>query len=136
MSNPMDELMSAIMNGKAKVTDHGSFTIKSNKDEAPARPLDVQARILTDLLPEVQRPNPFQVGDIVQQRRAYTRYKYPGNNLSMVTEVLAQKTRVAGGDGLPCERDDIVILTLVDDDTWVEYAVESWRFEKYEGDIA
>lgn len=42
---------------------------------APPNPLDIQARILRDLLPEMQRPNPFQVGDLVEQIEHLTAYK-------------------------------------------------------------
>lgn len=105
----------------------------AQKRAEPPKTKDVQARILTDLLSCVLRPNPFQVGDLVEQVPAFERYGHPRDGeLAIVTDIGPQD-KPESDDTIP--RFDMRIL-VNSRDTWVEFAVESWRFRKYEGPIA
>ena len=100
---------------------------------APAQTLDVQARVLRDILQDVLRPNSFQVGDLIVQRRDLARYNWPSTaQLAIVASVDVKQPVV---EDSTATRDDIIILVLANGE-WVLFAVESFRFEKYEGPIA
>lgn len=108
-------------------------------EEKPRQSLDIQARVLADMVPEINRPNPFKVGDLVKQKGGGTAYRWPAKDqLAIVTHVWTgdeaklQRPR----PNKPFSREDIVILVLADGDRWCEYSAESWRFEKYEGEVA
>lgn len=95
----------------------------------PLRSKEVQAMDLRDVLRSVQRPCPFQVGDLVEQDSTVRGYRYPGDGVvAIVTQVGGLNVRAQSTDG-PYRREDIVILCLVDG-RWMEFAVESWRFKK------
>ena len=100
--------------------------------EAPKRPIAVQARVMKDMLPIVTRPCPFQVGDLITQIKTFEKYQLP--DVVLVTEVGPQPRGRADN---AVERLDIKILTTCSGgEHWTEYAVESWRFDKYTGEIA
>lgn len=108
-------------------------------DDAPPTvrlPKDVQARVLTDMVDVVNRPCPFKIGDIIEQRTEFSQYRYPGKQLAVVTGFI--KSPVYKGkddDSRPVCRNDIIVLCRAHD-SWVEFQMESWRFQKYEGEIA
>lgn len=134
-------LLSAVASGDADMQ-----VVKVDKDEdneAPSgkMPADraMQARVLKDILPELQRPNPFKVGDLVVQRKAHKSYQYPRDrDLAIVSHVvddpLAGTPRASRPDRVTNEREDIVILCFAKSQ-WVEFAVESWRFDLYDGPV-
>lgn len=97
----------------------------------PSRPLPIQARVLKDVLAERQKPNPFAVGDLVQQRKEFYRYTIDFGIVSRIGAVAGEQR--SGGDSI--EQTDIVVL-VESRGQWVEFPVESWRFEKYTGEIA
>jgi len=106
-----------------------------SSDEPKKLPLGIQARNLLDIRKEMLRSNPFNPGDLVTQRFNAARYRWPTpkTEVALVTQVGA-----AGEFGERSDhtygREDMIILCLVDG-TWVEYSVESWRFDRYDGDI-
>lgn len=124
----------AKLGGKAVRIDERS------KRSSVVRPKDVQARVILDMLSVVHRPNPFKVGDLVEQVPEFSRYVTPDRDgLALVTAVLPEQSiRESKGDGSPCSRDDIVVLVRAgrNSEEWVEYPVESWRFRLYLGDVA
>ena len=94
---------------------------------------DVQARVLIDLLAVVTQPNPFKVGDMVEQIPAFQRYTFPSDGkLAIVSGIGLEPDKESDGS---VTRTDMRIL-LQADATWVEFTVESWRFQKYEGSVA
>lgn len=106
--------------------------------DANVRPLPVQARVLADMRAVIERKCPFAAGDLVQQIKAFSAYSHPTESeLGLVTCVLEPTLRPAAGrgDDRVSQREDMVILLLIHS-KWVEFAVESWRFQKYEGPIA
>lgn len=107
-------------------------------DEAPAkRPLPMQARNLKDILSEAQRKNPFKERDLVVQRRNARRYKWPSEEEVAIVSYVPPEggtVRTSSADAT-YNREDMVILCLVGDGTWIEFAVESWRFDRYEGEV-
>lgn len=106
-------------------------------DEPAYQSKDMQARVLTDMLEVINAPCPFKVGDIVQQAREFRRYRYPGTKLALVTDVFETKleSENKNGEGSPVCRNDMKVLVQARK-TWIEFNVESWRFKKYEGEIA
>ena len=105
----------------------------SEDDKPPLKTRPMQARILLDMLGEIRRPNPFKAGDLVEQIKAYDAYRYPEQGkLGMVTANFTQgefKSNTKHN-----QREDMAILCEVDD-RWVEFTVESWRFQKYKGPV-
>jgi hypothetical protein len=112
---------------------------KEMEEDLPApKSLPIQARKLLDVLPCVLRSNPFQVGDLVQQIKGLAAYKYPGDGeIAIITGIMPPK-RGPGEDNNHL-REDIIALCLCRSTSgrsdWVEFSFESWRFEKYEGEI-
>ena len=105
---------------------------KQTEAKRPAQTRAMQARVLIDLLPEVLAANPFKIGDLVEQKPTYSLYKWPAEGAIAIvsaTDVVSRKDR-----GNRFEREDIVVLCNVEDE-WLEFAVESWRFQKYDGPI-
>lgn len=101
----------------------------------PKRPLDVQARVLLDVLAERQRPCPFKVGDIIQQRRAFKRYKWPevDADVAIVSQIPSEPFKA--GEDSTHEMADMIILVQANEG-WYEFPAESWRFESYTGPVA
>lgn len=102
------------------------------------RPLEIQARNCRDMLEEVMRPCPFRSGDLVVQRKNAMRYRWPSSDEVAIVSHVAQpgeKLRDNHSQDNTFTRQDMLILCLASDDTWVEYAVESWRFDRYEGEV-
>lgn len=88
------------------------------------------------LLADTHAPCPFQVGDMVTQRTEYTRYRWPTDGqLAIVSELWPTNTFKPGDNGLAAERADMIILVYAKDE-WAQFGVESWRFAKYNGDVA
>ena len=111
--------------------------LEGTKDR-DSRPQDIQARVLKDMLPLVNRECPFAIGDLVVQPKERMVYRYPDEGeLAMVVANLKPEEhteyRRMHQDG-PHERHDMIILVLAKDN-WVKFAVESWRFEPYSGPI-
>lgn len=130
MSDMPHDMKEAILRGIAEQLNDGG-----EEPKQPKRPLPLQARILKDVLPDLQRPNPFKVGDLVQQQRGQRCYKWPDEDaLAMVTEVYDPLPPNQRGKGNRCAREDMIIVCNVDG-TWVEFAVESWRFDAYQGPV-
>lgn len=103
-----------------------------DKPKATKRSKPLQARVLRDMLPDVNAKNPFQVGDLVEQKPNSGMYNWPEDGeIAIVTSLLNAPPK-AGNKRF--ERDDIVIMCNVED-KWVEFSVESWRFRKYEGNV-
>lgn len=111
------------------------------RDTSSDTPVDraMQARVLRDILPDVHRPCPFQIGDLVEQIDSYRSYRFPPKGaIAIVTQLFqvnpleAHKERTRPGQS---NREDMVILTMAEG-TWVEFTVESWRFKAYDGDVA
>lgn len=132
-----EDLMRMLANGQAKVE---GVQIEERKSSRTSRPRAMQARVLRDLLPEVQAKNPFEVGDLVEVIPAYSTYRWPvEGDLAIVSHVLTEADRAkARGIKNAHSREDIVVLCLVHDEgeeRWIEFCVESWRFRKYEGDV-
>lgn len=117
-----------------------SISEQDGNEDAPKgspKSLPLQARILRDMLPEVQAANPFKVGDLIEQRRECVTYKWPApGTLGIVSRILEphEKRLRPKGEARYAGREDIVVLCSVDD-TWVEFPYESWRFQLYEGEI-
>lgn len=127
MPKDMSELIATIMNAR-----------DDREESEPPKPAllekSVQARVLLDLLPDVLRKNPFEVGQLLEARENYSHYRWPKKGeLAIVTALLEQTIRTPK-DGNGIDREDIVILCLVHG-RWVEYAVESWRFQPYAGPV-
>ncbi len=103
---------------------------------APTQDKAIQARVLLDVLPDLEHPNPFAPGMLVEQRPNYGNYRFPAQgHLAIVTRVYPPLLKNCGEDlASPASREDMVILCLVQR-RWVEYAVESWRFQAYAGPI-
>lgn len=107
-------------------------------DDKVVMPPDIQARVLSDMVPIVNRPCPFKVGDVVRTIKGYSTYIHISHTkMAVVTQLLPD---ISGKlldrkFGAPIEREDMVVLALVDD-RWTEFTVDSWRFEKYEGPVA
>lgn len=111
---------------------------QSEQPSTPKRPLPIQARVLGDMLEIVQRPNLFKVGDLVIQDPRRRKYRWPDEGfLALVTGVVEAgalpATKGRGGDDV-FNREDMIIMVEVDG-KWIEFAVESWRFEKYTGPV-
>ena len=134
MSSQRNAILEALFSGVTpgdddRSTHHGSV--------AP----DILARVMVDMLPIVTRPNPFKVGDVVQLQPERSIYKYPtekAHRMGIVSRVFPPKEL----EGLEhtsnlnaWHANDICILTNPDDG-WIELIVDSWRFEKYTGEIA
>lgn len=101
----------------------------------PSQPLDIQARVLRELLPELQRPNPFQVGDLVEQSEHLSAYTWPRRGqLAVVVELLERGTQRTDRDDR-YERCDMVIAVSANG-PFVTFAVESFRFRPYTGEVA
>lgn len=116
----------------------GLETPEPHREKRSLPSVDVQARVLTDLLADYQRPCPFRVGDLIRQRKEYKSYRWPvEDQLAMVVDVMAgdQHTPIAEGAN-SLERPDMIMLVQTPDGSWSKFAVESWRFAKYEGDVA
>lgn len=115
------------------------FAADAAVKRAPGKPLSMQARIVKDMREVVERECPFQVGDLVQQVREYSRYRHPSpdDELAMVTAVGDFGSDPEKGDAV--SKNDMRILLLAtgsERSEWVQFDVESWRFKKYEGEIA
>lgn len=105
-------------------------------DDAPKQPLSIQARNLKDMLTERERPNPFRIGDLIVQRKNASRYKWPepGVELAMVTDVADPGSFFSSRSDHTHSAEDLIVLCLVEGQ-WVEFSVESWRFDRYEGEV-
>jgi len=134
--NDLQKLFERMMANNESDEDSGAAT--------STRPLDVQARVLLDMLPTLKRPNPFKVGDLVVQRKGCAIYKWPQPGcLGIVTEAMTpdatSKIVQQGRDGGIMERVDMVVMCVAQGDgveAWLEFAVDSWRFDMWEGDPA
>ncbi len=111
---------------------------ESRAPRKPLLPIEMQARVLSDLFAEMQRPCPFLPGDLVRQRKEFQYYRWPDEGqIALVTELIAAPVVQAITDGSsPSERCDMVMLVQTPDSRWSRFRVESWRFEKYTGEIA
>jgi hypothetical protein len=115
----------------------------SDDDDRPSRNKlspEMTARVLKDMNDIAVRPNPFQVGDIVQIQKERNIYKLPGkreNHLAVVCEVFeinrGYPPRTADANAY-CTNDMAILVQA--DVGWVQLLVDSWRFEKYDGEIA
>lgn len=109
--------------------------------DAPARlPTPIQARNLRDMLQEVLRPNPFKIGDLVVQRKNASRYRWPDDGeVAIVTLIAGENEYVQDEPGAQRDntftRQDMVVLCNITGGTWIEYPVESWRFDHYAGEV-
>jgi hypothetical protein len=105
-----------------------------NHGKPPSPPsLAMQARVLRDLLPAVQRTNPFQIGDLVEQIPEFSVYSEPSaGKLAIVSALINQEP--SRSKTSQWDRDDIVLLMEIAG-KWGECTVESWRFRKYEGAV-
>lgn len=97
---------------------------------------DVEARVLLDLLSDIREPlSRLQVGDLVRQREAFDCYTF-GRRLCVVSHIfpapyLDHTTPTAE------LRNDLLILVRVGQEARPqEFAVQSWRFERYVGPIS
>jgi hypothetical protein len=98
--------------------------------------VDVQARKLVDVLADVSKPCPFKAGDLVKQRREYERYRWTlGDDLAIVVKVL-DAPLIMGDSSEALTVADVIVLLLTDDGTWAQFYSESWRYAKYEGEVA
>ena len=125
-------LADAAARGDAKVK---AMHVGDDPREGTTRKLDkpTQARVLRDMLPEVQRPCPFAPGDLVEQSQ-YGSYRWPREGqLAIVSGLNPALARRRSEDG-PIDREDMTILCDVEG-RWVEFSVESWRFKPYEGPV-
>jgi len=103
------------------------------EESSSKQPLSIQARNLLDIREERLRFNPFKPGDLVMQRRNVARYRYPEpeTEVAIVTNV---------GANFPDKSDDtysesdMVVMCLASGQ-WVEFVVESWRFDRYDGEV-
>lgn len=98
-------------------------------------PLEIQARVLRDLLPEIRRPNPFSVGDLVQQIDHLSRYKWPTADALAIVASLDVKQGSASSDEA-VSHDDMVIAVVVPGGEIARFQVESFRFRLYTGEVA
>lgn len=102
----------------------------------PSVAVDVQARKLVDVLADVSKPCPFKVGDLVKQRPEYERYRWPlGEDLAIVVKVL-DAPLIMGDSSEALTVADVIVLLLTDAGTWAQFYSESWRYAKYEGEVA
>ncbi len=110
--------------------------LDNDDDASPRQPLPIQARNLKDMLTEKQRLNPFQVGDLVVQRKNASRYRWPepGTEVAMVTEVADPYSFFPSKMDTTHNREDLIVMCLAEGQ-WVEFGVESWRFDRYEGEV-
>lgn len=111
-------------------------------DDGPAKPKidpDIRARVMSDMLPLLNRVNPFKVGDVVQLQKGRSVYKFPDeatHYMGIVTQILDKQPEFTNvSKAAAWHRNDMVILAEAEGD-WVELIVDSWRFEKYDGEIA
>lgn len=104
--------------------------------------VDVIARVLTDLLPEIQRPNPFVVGDLVTQKGHLAIYKFPpppehGDPGGVAIVSIVMEPEADGGDKSDDHQvNDMVIATITPGGELRQFPVESFRFQKYDGGVA
>lgn len=128
----------------AAIAEGGEQTNKDMRKVVGALELPMQARVLIDMLPCLQRANPFEVGELVVQAKEFQAYNYPEpeTGVAIVSSRLAPdfKKYAVSESNNTLPRQDMVILALARHpdgrQRWMEYAVESWRFRKYEGPIA
>ena len=102
-------------------------THDDGRPKAPQRTMPMQARVLTDLLPEIIKPNPFRVGDLVTQSTAYTQYNWPQDGaVAIVSAVVELPTvRIDSKGRNRFDREDMVVLCNVDG-KWIEiYPVDT-----------
>lgn len=110
-----------------KVSEQGD--IRQGRD--CTQPRDIQAEVLKDILSERQRKNPFQVGDLVEQINHLRRYRYPGEGqIAIVSDVITEPK--PDPDSNTFDKNDMVVMCIVDTNEWIQFCVESWRFKKAE----
>lgn len=115
--------------------------LAASKASAPTRPKPIQARVLKDMIEAVRRPNPFGIGDLVEQVEAFQAYNMPvvGKTIGVVTGLVAELSpearRAIADDNICNPRVDILVLVGTSNDRWLEVACESWRFKRYEGEV-
>jgi hypothetical protein len=128
-------LAKAVESGDAEVkaVHVGELPDKYKRDRTQKLDKPTQARVLKDMLPEVHRVCPFQVGDLVEQSQ-YGAYRFPREGqLAIVSGLNPGIARRRRDDG-PVDREDMTILCDVEG-SWVEFSVESWRFKAYDGPV-
>jgi len=138
----LSALLGAVARGEAKM-DVVKVEERNSGESPPKRDKALQARVLKDMQDAVTRKNPFVVGDLVEQIPAYNSYRFPdAGYLALVVDVfeplnIQQRVRRGRSEG-PTAREDMVILCAVGDgetERWVEFSVESWRFQAYTGPV-
>lgn len=118
------------------------FSGQDVKPQEPVQPIEIVARVLLDIMPETMTANPFKVGDLVQQKAHLDIYKFPaaprGTNAGGVAVVLAvfEPTRDHAHDLTDYQMNDMVIGTVAPGGSFRRFEVESFRFQKYEGEVA
>lgn len=128
-------LAKAVESGDAEVKAVRVGELPDNYKRDRTQKLDkpTQARVLKDMLPEVHRACPFQVGDLVEQSQ-YGAYRFPREGqLAIVSGLNHGLARRRSDDG-PIDREDMTVLCDVEG-RWVEFSVESWRFKAYDGPV-
>jgi len=106
----------------------------------PSAPKDkpIQARVLLDMLPLIHRINPFEPGNLVEQVKSRAAYNYPDDTVFLVTHVFQPEVSVQARAHNNTPREDMLVAVISpcgSSGHWHEWAVESWRFERYAGPI-
>lgn len=121
-----------LLGGLAERAKRDEAERKAMADQA-SRPLDVQARVLLDRFPDIVGPCPFQPGELVSLRPGDRKLrKIP---VAVVTRRLEPPKHGNPGD-LSYEAPNMAIALIMENGALGEIAVESFRFEKYRGEIA
>lgn len=94
----------------------------------------LEARVVLDLVPVVTRNCPFKVGDLLVQEKAYSTYTF--NRRPVVVTHVFEDALIGRTVETNDMRNDILILVRMPTGNLQEFAVQSWRFEKYTGQIA
>lgn len=123
----LNELMREITRELNKATESDEKTRSSPQT-------DIEARVLSDLLPLVTRQCPFKVGDLVVQRKEHGAYKIP-TSVAIVTHLLDMPHLDPEAPAVEV-RNDMMVLFRTERDDVVEIVVQSWRFDAYTGSIA
>lgn len=108
--------------------------------QPPAKDKSIQARVLVDMVPVITRLNPFKVGDLVDVVAAYSAYSFVPGTIAIVTTVWEPDIIANAKDDNRTPREDMLVAGVAYRNDggacWQEVAVESWRFQKYDGPIA
>lgn len=104
--------------------------------EKPAPIADeVEARVLRDLLGVIRQPMTLQVGDLVRQREHFDCYTF-GRKVCIVSHLFYSPNLSHGTETAELRNDMIVLVRVGDKHQPQEFAVQSWRFERYVGPVS